>query len=230
MRCHPYTTCCYGSCCDWNNCETCVDGECKLCDGRPELTCCNGGCCGTGQGGCLSCVDGLGCVKCGGDPYKHCCEGTCYDTRTQNCCPRRDGHLYICGINEACCNGHCCPPGQCCDNDVCVDKCNPNGASCNWTAPPVSSSCPGCTIDDPSCCSIDEGLLCHWEILSQHTTSAKCADCAPGCGLIRDDNCVVLKPHVCGNSWLPFIGVYCNCKNPEGLVDYTYLGDHYICP
>jgi hypothetical protein len=160
--------CCKGSCCDPANCETCVDGECKVC---------------------------------GGDPTRICCNGSCCDQAT-----------------------------QCCDNGVCVDKCEPDGAPCSWTAPPIQSSCPGCTIDDPSCCSIDEGLLCHWEILSQHTTSAKCAVCAPGCGLIRNDNCVVLKPHVCGNSWLPFIGVYCNCKNPEGLVDYTYLGDHYICP
>jgi hypothetical protein len=51
--------CCNGSSCDPANCETCIDGECKVCGGDPTKTCCNGSCCNTNQ----KCCDGSCCNK-----------------------------------------------------------------------------------------------------------------------------------------------------------------------
>ncbi len=43
--CEPNETCCKGDCCDPNKCETCVDGECKVCGGDPNKVCCDDGSC-----------------------------------------------------------------------------------------------------------------------------------------------------------------------------------------
>ena len=40
----PNTTCCNGSCCDSNLCQTCVNGQCKVCGGDLCKVCVNGTC------------------------------------------------------------------------------------------------------------------------------------------------------------------------------------------
>jgi len=39
-----YTCCNWDICCDPDNCETCVDGECQVCGGDPDKVCCDGSC------------------------------------------------------------------------------------------------------------------------------------------------------------------------------------------
>jgi len=45
QTCDKNKQCCDGDCCDPDKCESCVDGECKVCGGDPNYFCCDGSCC-----------------------------------------------------------------------------------------------------------------------------------------------------------------------------------------
>ena len=86
-------TCCGSDCCDPTQCETCVDGECIVCEGDPELTCYNGHCC---------CAPN-GCGSCGGTSYPD-NPTACEDTSFLAACDAHDACYGDCGHDKADCD------------------------------------------------------------------------------------------------------------------------------
>jgi hypothetical protein len=146
--------------------------------------------------------------------------GSCVSNCNPNLCQTCDGQG-----NCIVCNGD---TSKCCVNGTCIPKCDPGGESCNWTYPSIQSNCPPNTIDDLACNPLDEGSTCDWLVYQTfYTDSAKC-NCS-GCGRVRNGSCVLLKPKICGNTWWPFMGFVCTCRDDYGGLLDTFRGDHYDC-
>jgi len=148
----------------------------------------------------------------------------CYGSKGGDCCDE----------GEQCCDGECCASNKCCSEKTCVQKCDPNGETCNWTEPQLPptahiSNCGAATIEDMSCSPGDVGAFCNWEVHTLHTTSAKCASCAPGCSIVVDDSCVYLFAVFCEDVFEVFLGYVCECSDLGALSDYVYRGNHYKC-
>jgi hypothetical protein len=188
-------------------CESCIDGQCKLCGGEPNFGCCEGHCCDLDQ--CLDCntvtgacvsrcrpedcrtCDGNGqCQTCGNDPNKACCNGQCYDVRTHKCC--HDAATdYICDINFTCCNGNCCDPEKC-------ESCVGNGCVHFPQACPIPAA--GC-LAGGAC-----GLGNFHEEVQVHSTYPMCISGNP-CDKIYI--CIVRRAFADENCTVEIIGVYC---------------------
>lgn len=131
------TTCGSDFDCDPCNCESCVDGECKVCGGDPNKFCCEGECC---KSGCEFCWEGNCVTSC--DVLTECCpDNTCkpkcipygggmcsYELPPhleQDVCPTQDGNWLCaqvgkdCGFKETAgpYENAICQPGCTCDLD-----------------------------------------------------------------------------------------------------------------
>jgi len=226
-------TCCHGNCCVPSACDECVDGTCKVCGGRPNESCCNGSCYNTITQKC--CGDtGTG-YKC--DINEICCNGSCCNP---NECKDCNATTHAC---ESRCNpencetcdgaGHCIvcsgDTTKCCQqpSHTCVKKCDPVGAPCPYETPNIQA---GCQRQGPSnfqCIPDQVDKTCQWGLVYQHSSSAKCADCAPFCSRSRDDYCAFYKAETCRNAL--FIGCVCNFSGDEIARPKYGDGDHYIC-
>ncbi|MDD5065346.1 MAG: hypothetical protein PHQ35_11385, partial [Phycisphaerae bacterium] len=123
--CNLYEKCCYGSCCDPNQCEDCnkTSGACESrC--KPEMCqeC-------DGNGNCISKCDPANCETC--------VDGECVSSCDSADCEECDG-----SGNCVVCDGN---PTKCCINGECVDKCEGDGECC-----PEGLSCCGTQCYDPS--------------------------------------------------------------------------------
>ena len=94
--------------------DKCNGLDCKYCDG------CTTGCISRCSPKYCETCDGAGsCLVCDGNENRFCCNGECYDRRTQGCC---GGTIitfatqkccedteppYVCGKDQACCDGGC---------------------------------------------------------------------------------------------------------------------------
>jgi len=114
--------------------QTCCGGVCC------SHACCSGNCCSAGQyccgGACCSNRCCLGtCCSAG---QTACCGDICYNSATQKCCTDANS-LYICDINQTCCQGNCCQYG-CCEEEIKDEMwCISRGCGCN----PVIGGCSG---------------------------------------------------------------------------------------
>jgi len=81
--------------CDPDKCESCIDGECKVCDGDPNLACHNGHCC---------CAPN-GCGSCGGIDIIPDNPAGCSDTSFLEVCNTHDSCYGECGSNKDTCDG-----------------------------------------------------------------------------------------------------------------------------
>ncbi len=201
--CNPSTQfCCDGTCC--NNGTTCCDGAC--CDPDNCMEC-------DGQGNCVSrCADCMICVA-----------GDCVDIQCAIL-----GECEECNETTGVCD-YICSSEECCHNNICIDKCNPNGgATCTWTNPPVLD--PLCTwIHDTNHGCLHPGDSCSWEVIEGSGKNATCADCAPGC--TTSTYCVKLKPIVCEDviTWLP-PWKDCTCTGTPDLWNPEEVGTRDVCP
>jgi len=185
-------------------------------------------------GCCYDCVDNNcidkdlteyipNCKTCLGDDGEGGCEiwSWCDPAECQECVPGEFiGECVVCGGD----------PKKCCDNGQCKPKCNPDGP-CLFEWPEVETPQEGCQNLDPtdkSCEQYIGGLICAWVAESYHTTSAECANCAPGCARNRTDPCVKLTPWKCNNDWIPFMGFFCVCNADDAGSPHD-AGDYYEC-
>lgn len=126
--CDPFDEiCCEGDCCDKDLCEECVDGECKVCGGDPDLKCCF-------------------------PPWRSCnnrCEleltGACATSNNEDCpscypgdCSATTTKVYT-GNDVYSCKYHGCPGDCVSDDDVlcyteykCKNWFSPNEEQCLW--------------------------------------------------------------------------------------------------
>lgn len=189
------------NCGDCSGCSSCY--SCVICWCQCTSECCqNSDCTGECHNGCsnCSCVDDQS--KCTKECHT-CSDGSCEDDNTK------------CGTN------------QCCDNGTCVPKCDPNGAPCPHDNPVIQAGCQWQAPDDHRCVPDQVGKTCMWILQYEYTSSAICADCAPGCSRTRDNYCAFWKAETCRNAF--FIGCVCDYDGPEIERPKVGSGDHYIC-
>ena len=225
----PCERCVGGNCvssCVPANCETCVGGVCKVCEGDPSRFCCNGH---------LPCCDAYGTT---------CCGSECCVNAEKTCC---NGD-HCCSNDTICCGSGCCPkncyecvggvcktcdeiPGKCCNAiGLCVDKCDPTGASCPHDTPGIQAGCQRQGPTNFQCVPNQVGQTCLWTLVYENSSSAKCADCAPGCSKAIDPSqpyCAFYKAETCRN--MIGIGCVCNYNGDEGCRPTYGDGTHYIC-
>ncbi len=194
--------------CNWDDCEECADGECvDTCTRDPNL-----------------------CLECNGEGW---CVNRC--TRDPNLCLMCDGQgncVSRCDPNlcQDCNEGTCevtCDPDECCDEGMCVDKCDPDGAPCEHDEPVIQAGCQWQSPDDHRCFPDQLGKTCMWHLQYEYEYTAKCADCAPGCGKVYQGYCAFWKAETCRNAW--FIGCVCDYDGDEDQRPKVGDGARYTC-
>jgi hypothetical protein len=206
--------------------QNCCGGSC--CSNK----CCNGVCCPAGQ---------------------ICCGGVCCDTWTKECCDDSDcpnpacqecvdckcqlkagaecQHTLDCPMCHDCtnceCVNRCNPATQCCDEstDTCVNKCTNDAAVCEFEVPDWDVDCTSKNPEDTSCQTGVAGILCgthtyYW------TTTAKCANCAPGCATTYTGPCADIYPVRCKNV-LVFPIYVCRCEDQDATPQHS--GSRHQC-
>ena len=123
-----------------------------------------------------------------------------------------------------------CPDETHCDNHSCVPDCDPSGSTlCDWTYPPIQSTCPPQSIDDLTCAEGVVGQTCGWAITENIVfANAECLPGYEGCTLVPSP-CVELTPLKCRDVLIWTIGIKCACDTT-----YTgtpvYVGSGTKCP
>ncbi|MEE9295711.1 MAG: carboxypeptidase-like regulatory domain-containing protein [Phycisphaerae bacterium] len=145
-NCPPYSV--TGDCCDCDDCEACVDGECVSSCGSDGETCCGGSCCDLADceicdgGACANICDQLdGCFVC----VDGACQNNCFPELCQEC----ENGECVSMCDEAncqvCLNGEC---GFLCDEDQCQECVDGN---CEFACDPACESCAGGGLCDSDC-------------------------------------------------------------------------------